>query len=32
VLDALADRVVADKAIKRLGTLKSARVLNPLDL
>lgn len=32
VLDALADRVVADKAIKRLGTLKSARVLNPSDL
>jgi len=32
VLDALADRVVADRAIKRLGTLKSARVLNPLDL
>jgi antitoxin StbD len=32
VLDALADRVVADKAIKRLGTLKTARVLNPLDL
>ena len=32
VLDALADRVVADKAIKRLGTLKSARLLNPLDL
>jgi antitoxin StbD len=32
VLDALADRVVADKAIQRLGTLKSARVLNPLDL
>ena len=32
VLDALADRVVADKAIKRLGTLKSARVINPLDL
>ena len=32
VLDALADRVVVDKAIKRLGTLKSARVLNPLDL
>jgi len=32
VLDALADRVVAEKAIKRLGTLKSARVLNPLDL
>jgi len=32
VLDALADRVVADKAIKRLETLKSARVLNPLDL
>jgi antitoxin StbD len=32
VLDALADRVVADKAIKRLGTLKSARVLNPFDL
>ena len=32
VLDALAYRVVADKAIKRLGTLKSARVLNPSDL
>ena len=32
VLDALADRVVADKAIKRLGTLKSARLLNPSDL
>ena len=32
VLDALADRVVADTAIKRLGTLKSARVLNPSDL
>lgn len=32
VLDALADRVVADKAIKRLGTLKSARVLTPSDL
>ena len=32
VLDALADRVVADKAIKRLGTLKSARVLNPSHL
>ena len=32
VLEALADRVVADKAIKRLGTLKSARVLNPSDL
>ena len=32
VLDALADRVVADRAIKRLGTLKSAQVLNPLDL
>lgn len=32
VLDALADCVVADKAIKRLGTLKSARVLNPSDL
>ncbi len=32
VLDAVADRVVADKAIKRLGTLKSARVLNPSDL
>ncbi len=31
VLDALADRVVADKAIKRLGTLKSARLLNPSD-
>ena len=32
VLEALADRVVADKAIKRLGTLKSARLLNPSDL
>ena len=32
VLDALADRVVVDKAIERLGTLKSARVLNPSDL
>ena len=32
VLDALADRVVADKAIKRLGTLKSARLLNPSHL
>ena len=32
VLDALADRAVADKAIKRLGTLKSARLLNPSDL
>ena len=32
VLDALADRVVADKAIERLGTLKNARVLNPSDL
>ena len=32
VLDALADRVVADKALKRLGTLKSARLLTPLDL
>ncbi len=32
VLDAEAARVVADKAIKRLGTLKSARVLNPSDL
>ena len=32
VLDALADRVVADTAIERLGTLKSARELNPSDL
>jgi antitoxin StbD len=32
VLDALADRAVADKAIKRLSTLKRAQVLNPLDL
>ena len=32
VLDALADRVVADKAIQRLGTIKSARVVNPTDL
>ena len=32
VLDALADRVVSDKAIERLSTLKSARVINPSDL
>jgi len=32
VFDALGDRVVADKAIKRLDTLKTARVINPLDL
>lgn len=32
VLDALAYRVLADKAIKRLGTRNRARVLNPTDL
>ena len=32
VLDALADRVLADKAIARLGTLKTARVIDPSDL
>lgn len=31
-LDALTDRVLADKAIKRLGTRNRARVLNPTDL
>ena len=31
-LDALGDRVLADKAIKRVGTRNMARVLNPRDL
>jgi hypothetical protein len=31
-LNALTDRVVAGKAIKRLDTRNSARVLNPTDL
>jgi len=32
VFDALGDRVLADKAIKRLDTRNRARVLNPKDL
>ena len=32
VLDALADCVVSEKAIERLSTLKSARVIKPSDL
>lgn len=32
VLDQLADRVVSDKAVARLGELDSARLIDPSDL